>query len=376
MAERLLPKVPPPRGLEDLPPELLQNILIELDSYSIKSAVLSGAAFNRALKDREGYLSPRFIQRQIPADLMHAALAVYFTIGARKWPTKDIAQFPVNYFTLDESYFEGPLTLSLSQAVKMAELHKVVEFLGNKLASDALALMNFDHLRPVQPPTSTEFNRIYRALYRVEVHRNICPEGVVWPPNGAKFPSFSPWENEQVACVYQALRKIVYPAVEQLMGEGSPEPQERNMEQQTYANATNQIYLGLSHVKRHAEATAVLARNSLGLQRDIAKGGLFDYFLRYALQPWMRDVGDRQIDGAEGEMAFEPWYSDPDSGPEDIWALGPFGRETKQHCRQSHSRFAPEMGICHVGPMAAPRNGNYGPAIRRLGRYKVVALPW
>lgn len=156
-------------------------------------------------------MSRCFLQRQIPADLIHAAVAVYFTVGARKWPTKDVEQFLVNYFTRDESYFEGPLTLSLLQAIKMAEVHMVVEFLGNKLASDALALMNLDHLRPLQPPTSTELNRIYRALYRVEVHRNICSEGAVWPLNGAKFSSFSPWENEQVTCVYQALRKIVYP---------------------------------------------------------------------------------------------------------------------------------------------------------------------
>lgn len=101
------------------------------------------------------------------------------------------------------------------------------------------------------------------------------------------------------------------------MGGGAPEPQKRNMEQQIYASAANQMYLGLPHVKRHVEATTVLARNSLGLQIDATKGGLFDWFLRCALHPWIRGVRD-----GFRAMVFRSRF-----GTRRYLALGPFGEK-------------------------------------------------
>lgn len=92
------------KGRETLPSELLQKSLIELDATSIKSAVLSGAAFYRAFKSGESHVVRQFVRHNVPVNLFHDAVVVFRAIGAHLGRMKILK----HYFPSTSSWILDP----------------------------------------------------------------------------------------------------------------------------------------------------------------------------------------------------------------------------------------------------------------------------
>jgi hypothetical protein len=104
--------------------------------------VLSGAAFYRAFKSGESHIVRQFVRHKVPVKFFHDAVVAFRAIGAQSWPDEDIETLLAKYFSRDEEYFAGPDAFWLDQGAAIVELHKIVEFFCDKLASEALAAMS------------------------------------------------------------------------------------------------------------------------------------------------------------------------------------------------------------------------------------------
>jgi hypothetical protein len=60
--------------------------------------------------------------------------------------------------------------ISLVQAAAITDLHEVVEYLCDKLASEALKSMNSNLDQSIQTSVPVEKSRIYRTLYRLQLN--------------------------------------------------------------------------------------------------------------------------------------------------------------------------------------------------------------
>ncbi|KAL2220436.1 hypothetical protein M432DRAFT_638579 [Thermoascus aurantiacus ATCC 26904] len=101
----------------------------------------------------------------------------------------------------------------------MGKLYDHVHYFATDLASKALAknpVSGESDIAPT-PPSQSELTRIERTLYRFEIYCNVFRG----PPNTFLslrrrwfFFQFSPWENEQMACIYDHFVSVVTPAFE------------------------------------------------------------------------------------------------------------------------------------------------------------------
>ncbi|KAI9780859.1 MAG: hypothetical protein M1839_006486 [Geoglossum umbratile] len=108
-----------------------------------------------------------------------------------------------------------------ADALAASKLHFYVHSFAMKFASTALSKIPSRYGQQ-PPPTRQELERIKRALYRFEIYRNIFPprsyKSHVANVDGTEmlnkvfFSKFAPWENEQLACIYDFLVEEVSPA--------------------------------------------------------------------------------------------------------------------------------------------------------------------
>lgn len=106
----------------------------------------------------------------------------------------------------------------------MERLHSLVKGLSRQFAAAALA-ERFVAILGMPPnssridcsQTSSELCRFERTSYRFEIYCNVCriAQGDQFDQRKqmrALLDSFSPWENEQLACIHDFLFQLVSPA--------------------------------------------------------------------------------------------------------------------------------------------------------------------
>lgn len=112
-----------------------------------------------------------------------------------------------------------PLTYNIFSALPLAAFHNKIQYLSGGLISKALSK------HPVSgkpepshpPPSKRETGRIERALYRLEIYSNLIWNRIAYSieegnrQHLAFFSAFSPWENEQLACIRDYLIEALRP---------------------------------------------------------------------------------------------------------------------------------------------------------------------
>ncbi|KAK2759397.1 hypothetical protein FQN54_002875 [Arachnomyces sp. PD_36] len=212
----------PSSRLERLPLEIAQAVLASLDdTISLLHAALTGPFLFNVLRSAEESITTQVLVNQLSPTLIHDALIVQESAPYRKG---DRSHDQV--IELIGRYVEGMRTSvtpsssmrwTLSKALPLAEFHGKIELLSSRLVSEALS-SNPASRRPDPspvPPSKGEIHRIQRAIYRLEIYCNIFWDRSSFTfeecnrQNLAFFACFSPWENEQIACIRDYIFKIL-----------------------------------------------------------------------------------------------------------------------------------------------------------------------
>lgn len=214
-----------------MPLHLLVLILSRLnDMRSLGSAILSHSLFYAAYKDDAKGIVRSIIQRQIPAFYMryaanaHEALHVdrqdkWAVVGLKGW---DMRKGPLQEWLA--RWEEEPASTSAAVAASLSRTHSIVKYFSHRFLEDTSKLMSDFYASHAgsRKPSRAERYRVYRALYRFQIFCNLgfrteqdlqpsteWAETFGYACSATLFGQFSPWVNEQLACMHDYLEHIL-----------------------------------------------------------------------------------------------------------------------------------------------------------------------
>ena len=203
--------------VKSFPTELIQLILCALpDAVTLKAVVLSHPCFYRAFTAAKDLVPLQVLLNQVPSDLLPDALAVLKSSRLKPWSRERVQEFLAHYY-------EGQSTLlhtwTISDAVPVSALYDDIAFFMADFAAMTLATHPITGLPEDSPSviTSQERSRLGRTFYRFELYCNLFRKYRLsdnrFRPEEQRdifFDCYSPWENEQLACVHDYLyRRMV-----------------------------------------------------------------------------------------------------------------------------------------------------------------------
>ncbi|GKZ64866.1 hypothetical protein AnigIFM50267_007020 [Aspergillus niger] len=325
------------RRLEELPVELLEAILAAApDITTLEAAAMTGPGLYNAFKGAEQFIVRPVVLRQFDPSLIHDVLATHASNKIDHQSTEQVETFMVPYLARDQHYFEASMNWRLSEALLIDRLDEAVKYLVDQLAAEALPVpstSDSQNLSSFLPPSKTERNRISRSLYRFHANCNLQQE---WDAIAARSAGFAPWENEQLYCIYDFLMRMVKQGLIITKSESQSvieDPNLRSNWPQYISQVSDTAFhnylqfhlsLGLTHVRRFALQNEKQLQQIVHVTRATPRIDQQLSFLYNGLHPVSRwpplehALGDFD---AEDEKKYipQPWYHDPDSGPEDIW---------------------------------------------------------
>jgi hypothetical protein len=199
--------------LEQLPLEAKQAILSALtDLTTLKATALTCSSLYSAFKNAEELIITQVLLNEVGIDVLPEAIIAH----ASKTGAKPEA------FTSEHLQTRNPLRKvrwKFSEALPLSNSAKYVNYFACDFAKSGLATkLDVSAL----DPSREELDRIKRAFYRFEIYSNIFPS--MGPPEqrlppiqnmapATFFENFSPWENEQLACVHDYLFSIFAPSI-------------------------------------------------------------------------------------------------------------------------------------------------------------------
>ncbi|KAF2745057.1 hypothetical protein M011DRAFT_147762 [Sporormia fimetaria CBS 119925] len=310
--------------VERLSVELKQLILCNLqDAMSLRSAALSCRALYNAFVGAETVITTRVLLNQVDIDVLPAACLAWKAACARPGTAEDIRSFIKSHLQkrqpADESW-------TLSSTLPISRLHTCVKQLSLQFMDTCLAK---SPALATRPPTYAETTRVERALYRFEIFVNLfhvdmqdtAPREELWR---TFFSCFSPWENEQLACLHDYFVRLVAPAFNAIVEEDIAwgyfrvQPAEFfNCEYIQYI-----LSLGLERLQLISAATTYETRHPL-VYSDKYPKARFDFLhdaLRCANQERSDNIFLHDFTAADEQTHIAPsYFEDSDSGPMDAW---------------------------------------------------------
>ncbi|GLA81074.1 hypothetical protein AtubIFM56815_004707 [Aspergillus tubingensis] len=333
------------RPLEELPVELLQSILAAApDIKTLEAAVMTGPCLYNAFKGAEEFIVRPVILRQFDTDLLHDVLATHASSKIQDWSIDQAEKFLTPYFARDQHHFVDSMEWKLSQARSINRFDGTVQYFVDRLATKALSIYTFWNgiMSQGVPLTKLERNRISRSLYRFETFCNLYPSWkyALRSDTGKLYiDNFAPWENEQLVCVSESLyTKFILPVfLDPKLSSNRPEPipQKPWSIFQSYVEAypESHLFSGLTHIRRFAlEKDTDLQQIAQVVRGTRVDGMGVDSFIKDMTRLLGRDESpDLNNFSPEDEEKYipQPWFRDPDSGPEDIWRWANLWRQRK-----------------------------------------------
>ncbi|MCJ1434095.1 hypothetical protein MMC27_003461 [Xylographa pallens] len=319
--------------VKSFPVELTQLILCALpDAVTLRALILSHSSFYRAFVAGRSLITLQVLLNQIPPNLLPDAVAVLKSCRLKPWSRELVQGFLVYYH---EGRFSTLPAWTISDAIPVSALYDDIAFFMADFSTVALAAHPITGIPDVSPLplTSHEKSRISQAFYRFELYCNLFRERR-WKDDRFRpeeqrdmfFDKYSPWENEQLACVHDYL----YRRMVAVYNEFAAHDIEWGEESVTYGvddwhapeNSWKQgiLSLGLNYLRRlvtaetYEECYQLLAPNRHGDH----------YFLNEGLVASNRlDEGDVELCNytSEDEQRWihSPFLDDPDPGPAKAW---------------------------------------------------------
>lgn len=227
--------------MHQMPLHLVVMILSRLDDMqTLGSAILSHSLFYTAYKDDPKGIVRSVIQWQIPpCFLRYAAIAYEASHVDRqdKWAVVGLRGWDMRTDSLKKwlvEWEQDPASTSAAVAASMSRTYRMVRHFGHRFLKDTLPLASELYVSPslafhtkAREPSLAEKYRIYRALFRFQIYCNLgfrteqdlqpSPEWAQtfqYARSATMFGEFSPWVNEQLACMHdyleQTLSKCTY----------------------------------------------------------------------------------------------------------------------------------------------------------------------
>lgn len=210
--------------MERLPSEVIHNILSQLDGVqSLRSAILSCHWLWAVFSQDNSRIITRVIYNQLDSsDVRPEALIAWKASTLPKPPTAASSQdICKNYLSARATDLHIPLTTD--DAATITKFQFTVEKLADTFAKDTLQKLFSKHgvgLQKIEA-TASEKSRIMRALYRFEIFCKLFRYPVIGSIRPQReqlgkcmlqfLSQFSPWENEQLRCIYKFLFLKVSP---------------------------------------------------------------------------------------------------------------------------------------------------------------------
>ncbi|KAI1376608.1 hypothetical protein F4677DRAFT_83451 [Hypoxylon crocopeplum] len=297
------------RGLEQLPVELLGEILSAIDELpSLFSASLASRTLHDAFTKAKRTILSRVLLNHVGFDMIPDALVAVESIDATRegWDAflVEPAQVP-NLLTMDQIY-------------SIAKVSAAVRAFAKLFVQSATGVRPDIQIRSPLPSES-ELARIEHTFYRFEIFRNIFRTLLSDPLTFEKatnsfFAALAPWEAEQLGCIHDFFFHQIQPAYDDIASHdivwGSIEVEPAL----NYASPEVQAIMssGLAAVYRIATAKTYAERHELLYQRNGPDRR--DKFLCWALRHYSWLQLQQQSPGAP----FTPGR-DRDRGPQDAW---------------------------------------------------------
>ncbi|KAK2753764.1 hypothetical protein FQN55_000127 [Onygenales sp. PD_40] len=309
-----------------LPVELRQAILCELpDVPALQAALEADASLKDAFFDAESLILESITCHQIPVALHPEAFAVLASshFGDKTFSADHAQKIVNNYLLRVPSY---PIKWTLDEARSLNDIHEHISCFAEEFASSALRVYPVPPKSP-KPVSITERSRFMGAFYRFEFYCNLFRE---YPKQGDPFVSrFAPWENEQLASIYDYLFDRITPGTlafhditEHDIEWGElPVPFGDVSEYEPRLNYI--LSMGLAFLRQVIAASTYEARHRL--LADIHDSHYF--FLPDAFQEWCNSTRVHYHstlyeynEDMKRELIDHPVLTDPDGGPRQMWS--------------------------------------------------------
>jgi hypothetical protein len=193
----------------DLPVEVVQSLLSAIpDISSLISAVLTCSSLYRCFKDAESLITASVLLNQIDFEVLPDAFATFESSKIVPPTEESVIAFVKTHLHCRK---HPNLRWAVTDALQMSEFHKSVDYLAACFVEYALERTDSSY-----PPSRNEINRVQRALYHFEMHRNTCAGSWITMRNSSSgeweynqqpylahqqkaifFDNFSCWENDQ-----------------------------------------------------------------------------------------------------------------------------------------------------------------------------------
>ena len=335
--------------LTSLPSELRFQIFICLpDVSSAKALALTSSSFFQTFLDSQQLILTQVLQNEMDTEVLRDYLTALSASQIQVWNKNAIHKILDAYFGETISHISHDW--KLSEALAISNLNECVDFLATEFASSAL-FRNPSTRGANARPSSSEMRRIKLALHRYELYCNLFRHPthnrmvrdklnrnrLVRPQLfGAHeqrkvfFEKFSPWENEQLGCIYEFLiQEITTPfrdvaKHDVVWGELSVRyiDDATGMGDEFYRKSY--VARGLEYVHR------LITANTYGARYDILEEPDPERNERLKLRNRLSDVLGLQVedDGVPLEVYTEelktlhispPFLNDSDRGPTEAW---------------------------------------------------------
>lgn len=210
-----------------MPLHLLSIVLSHLDNMqSLASAIFSHSSLYSAFSEDRNRIVRDIMTSQIPDDTMKYALWTHAATldDLDRDDVDQILQFLSDNFLTDlhapkEPFaLPGPADLGLASA--LSRTHSIIQYFTSDLLRDVLPLVhrNLGLRRPSHTGASaTEESRIHRAMYRFQLYCKLFHQRFSGPQKryfpftlrNRFFHTFSPWVNEQLACINDYFERVL-----------------------------------------------------------------------------------------------------------------------------------------------------------------------
>jgi hypothetical protein len=210
-----------------LPLDVLVVILSHShDLDSLLSSRASCRAFFNAFNNSPTSLTKSIVTRHIDAAVLPEATLVAQATQVRLSRTPS-SKLPKTFVSRLLSGRNNKALLNhrwtLSDGIAVIKLHSIITRFAKQFACFYLGWLEANSGISQVDPSDGELARIIRALYRFEIFCILFPPPVP-PPQEKLLPifrgpqvtfllGFSPWENEQLACVQEGLWRLVVPGM-------------------------------------------------------------------------------------------------------------------------------------------------------------------
>ncbi|KAI1296230.1 hypothetical protein F5Y03DRAFT_296368 [Xylaria venustula] len=324
--------------LERLPPELIYNILCELDGLpTLRCAILTCRLLYNAFTWSPAKIATQTVFNELDSyDVRPEAIAALQASKLTNPTPSSLLQFYKDY--LQERNAKASIDLTMHETVQISRLHYTVSRLAEDFGRTRLqSFVAMEHGYRFQrlEPSTPEKSRIMRALYLVEAFFNSFrqtsrPDAQLRQCMDNFLLNFADWEVEQIACVHDFLFLYVSPifndmaAHDVFWGESEVRPALR------YSSHKMQcvLFKGLVALESIGKAKTYEQQRELFDNGRIPEGRIYNLYralkkgFHYNRRvPSNQDALVSSFDNSQ-DYAFKvksPFFEDSDDGPFTVW---------------------------------------------------------